>query len=731
MAYDPKKGHLDTAADGAYTPPSSGDMDTGAPNLCEFDTTTYTPPTSTAVDFDISAPASQPKQTGILGLKWSTSSIESASSKLNQKWVTNNVIKSTNKLNQKWSAPSIFKSTSELDQKWSVFIRVKDTNQLNQKWSVLLPTKATSFINQEWDVLLPDKRTSFVNQKWSTNKVNKTTSFINNKWITLVPIKGSSFINNKWSILIPEKIQSVLNQKWATTWGPFNSWSLVWSLKVSAQNTLLYGAGVNNQWSLPYSMGTLKKQWELPYNLSAGVNKQWDLKWDLDVGNDVVQQWSLLYSMGIVPKQWELPYQLNDTIKKQWNLPYSLTTELATQWSLDWDINTFDRVQNQFKLVYGLLDESLINITGNPTVTFGGENPDGGGTGAKNLSIGDAEIYTDEGGFVWQGTLSLLSIGDYKQFSINDPIILDFYGVTFKFIVESKLLDRSNPVDIGMSLRVISPAIKHDFPRAQSLTINYSTPVMAKATAESTLGESITWNIPDWEIPANRLGIADGSPIQLVKQIIEAVGGVLESNPDGTLVARSLFPVSVNKFDTVTVDQTYLDTTDNLSVTEEYLPQKLFNKFLIGDSSTKFADFMEYEPDEIEEPDGSTSESKTDGILKVFPRPFRENVVVKSSQDSSIGFELIGTTIEELEPELIEIIDGVGNLSKPIEELVSYTYHSTDLGTPTFVVGENQISTPNVNLKHGLIEVTYKTKFIAYDITGVHGKKVQWRLETV
>lgn len=685
------------------------------------------------------------KETSSFNQEWQVSSPNLQSvSILNQNWQVDSVIPSTSNLNQSWSVFKFTPVTSTFNQNWAIDpVAIKSkVNNLGQKWQVDSVIKVISNIQQNWKIFIRGKVTSSFNQSWIIDPVavksfsnfhnkykifvlDKTQSTLGQSWIVNAPLPTFSSLNQKWSIdpVVTKGLPSRLNQKWSVFSGPFTAWVLPYSIKVSTPWALPYNAIVSQSWILP-SLGTVSKSWELPYSLATALAKQFELIWDLDTGNDVAQEWVLPYNYGKVSAQWQLTYSLSTPVAQQWVLEYGLTFPVAQQWSLDWDINTFDNVKQSWKLVYAWIGPEIINISGQPTITLNG----------NVIDVFDAEISTDEEGFIWQAEITLLDIADYKSINIDDQFTLDFYGEIFTLLTESKTLDRASPVGIAMTVRAVSPAIRHDFPRAAPLTITFNTPVTAQATAESILGESITWDIPDWTIPANRLGIADGAPIQLVQQIVSAVGGVLESNPDGTLIARPKFPVSMNILEddaqTPAIDQNYFDTADNLSVSEEYTPQKLFNKFRISDTTKEFDDDLDFDFDEITEEDGSTTKSDTEGLLKAFVKPFRTNVVVKSSQDASIGFQLNGINTEQL-TELVEIKEGIGSVSKPILSIDSFTYEAIDLGTPTFVVDDTQIVTPNVNLKYGLLEITYTTRFIEYDVTGVNGKNVQFVLETI
>lgn len=747
-------------------PPISGENlsveTTLSGNVCNFDTA-YEPPLGNAVDFDVRGASAAVRFTSGLGSKWEVLVGGPTVSHLGQKWEVDAFKAATSGLNQKWTVPSTIPATSGLGSNWSVFKFDFVTSHLGQKWEIdpVAVKGKTSGLGQKWEALAVKKQTSGLQENWKIFIREKTTSGLGSKWeIDPVALKSESGLQNnykifirtkeqsgygaKWQVLAPQPdtsglgqnwaidpvaIKSLtigLNQKWIVDAGPFNAWVLPYALEVANSWTLPYNAIVEQAWILP-STGLVEQSWEMPYSLSTDLGVAFEMVWDLDTGDDLAQSWILPYSSGVVSQSWSLDYSLTTPVVEAWNLPYSLTFPVQQDWSIDWDINTFDPVQKDWKLVYAWIGPEILNVTGEPTITltdiFG--NP-------VVLDVFEAVISTDEEGFIWQADITLLNIDDYKLININDQFVLDFYGESFTLIAESKTLDRADPVGVAMTVRAVSPAIKHDFPRAEPCTVSYTTDRMAKDIAEEIIGETITWSIPDWLIPANRLGIADGAPIQVVKQIVEAVGGVLESNPDGTLVARPKYPVSMNILENksipLSIDQNYFDTADNLSVSEEYTPQKLFNKFKISDTKAGFSDDLDFDFDEITEEDGSVTKSDTEGLLKAFVSPFREDIVIKSSQDASIGFQSNGVNTEQL-TELVEIKDGVGSVSKPIFTLDSFTYEAEDLGTPTFVVDDNMIFTPSPTLKYGLVEVTYTTRFVEYDVTGVNGKNVQFRIE--
>lgn len=583
----------------------------------------------------------------------------------------------------------------ELDQKYAVAKSFLALGELFNKYNVNPATLTLGELQQNYSVEAFLLKLGELDQKYVINPVVLALGELQNQYEIDVAKLELGELQNEYSVQ-DAKLEAQLKA--------------VYGLRFAKQFESIYGVTVAKQ-LLAQAFYTLQKQFHSPYQIRSVVAQQLDSLFDITNTSFVKADMNGIYSMARVTQQLDGSYSIGPIVQAQMDAPYILATvPVAKQLDSIYDIKITNPVAKQFKGIYAILTTQIINITGQPTVTLNGEV----------LNIESADVSIDEGSFVWRANIGILDIEDYVKFNINDDIILDLYGEVFNLVIESKNLSRSGPAEVDMGLVAVSPAIKFDFPRAESLDLSFTSPILAEAAAEQALdGEDIDWLISDWLIPANRLAIKDGSPIQLVKNIVEAAGGVLESKPDGQLVARPLFPVSIPDFDIASLAQTYSDASDNLSVSESFSPTKRLNLFRILDITASKRDSIEFELDE---------DSITEGDLKLFPSPFEINRVIKSSRGSEIGFQFIGVSTEQREQQ-VEFKEGFATLSRPIESIDSVVFEGQDLGALTFTQGDTKVFSASVVLLYGLATITYTTKFIKFRVTGVPNTDVQFRAE--
>ena len=150
-------------------------------------------------------------------------------------------------------------------------------------------------------------------------------------------------------------------------------------------------------------------------------------------------------------------------------------------------------------------------------------------------SVISATISQAEQDFAWSGTLEVTNQASFQRIRINDPMDLELGGETFKLMVDNKTLERDG---VGMPRRtvsVVSPSVRFTTPRAVSLDRVWDDPVWARDAAEEAVGEAIQWDLVNWLITGGRLAVHEASPLDVVRTIAGAAGGLVESLPNGTL----------------------------------------------------------------------------------------------------------------------------------------------------------------------------------------------------
>lgn len=396
-------------------------------------------------------------------------------------------------------------------------------------------------------------------------------------------------------------------------------------------------------------------------------------------------------------------YSLRGGVANQNSTSYSLRVLTREQHQQDWDLTPRDKVAKKHRSIWNIGEASVITITDVPFVELNG----------VKIDILNCVLSQDEGGYAWLCDFTLANIKDYDKFSQDVAFVVDLQGEEFNFIVDSKSLSRNAPAQLEMQVKGISPTAIYDNDRVETLDVVFDDTdnlIFAKQAAETALGTSITWDILDWVIPPLRLGFSNTTPIRVAQTIVEAAGGILETQPDGTLKARKRFPVSTPDFDTASVDHVFTDASDNISISEGLTFARGVNSLNIRDSEEETVfDSVEFVFDDNIDSSGSASGKSTNkGKLRVYPSPFRPVNIINTGLNgvllSPLGQE------SRSETESIEVFDGRATTKYPISSITSIVGAT---GGFTFV--NNEIKAEDISDKFELIEITYNTKSINFN----------------
>lgn len=341
---------------------------------------------------------------------------------------------------------------------------------------------------------------------------------------------------------------------------------------------------------------------------------------------------------------------------------------------------------------------------------------------ARTLSIVDMVFESSESTSVWSGTISITNPNDFAVIAEGEEVVLDVGGEEYTLIVLTKSISRTDPAKIQMRLNVASRLVLLDAPRAAPQSYSFDTPLSARAMVESILGEAVEWNLVDWLLPAGRVRMEDVVPLEAARRIVEAAGGIIQSDIDGSIVVRSLFPVATNFFATTTPSHIFTDDNDNLSATANYEFRSQYNKFRISEAETAYADQFEWVPSE---------ESVLEGVLRFYPSPWRETSTIRTTEPAAATvYNRVGVVNRTEEDEEVEFVDGIGSLRYPIVGTPTVEWLSAPLGGVTSVDFGTSLTAPrNVNGGYGLARVTYQVRAIEYTVQGVDGTSVQFIAE--
>jgi hypothetical protein len=347
------------------------------------------------------------------------------------------------------------------------------------------------------------------------------------------------------------------------------------------------------------------------------------------------------------------------------------------------------------------------------------------------IPIGDAVVSQSEDSGVWEARLRLTDINDYAGIMDQEQVILNIGGEEYTMIVTGKVIDRSGPAKVDVQISAKSPMALLDAPFASPIIFSNSFAVTAREAVEVLLGVGVTnWEIPDWVLPANRISFEDVTPLQAIRTLVATAGGIIVSEKNGDYTVRLLYPVAAHRFAMATVDHTFTDEEDTLSVSEDHEAREEWNLFRIseGDSSSSFADKMEYTPTFI--PDGGKdaqgkptgTDSPDKGTLHVYPSPYRASYrLINTQSPATMGISPGGSTQVPFE-EYVQFSGGTAGVSHPVLSITSVEWLSASLGGVSFEPHGTVLNASNTpNQGYGYAKVKYMASADQYAINGVMG----------
>jgi hypothetical protein len=455
---------------------------------------------------------------------------------------------------------------------------------------------------------------------------------------------------------------------------------------------------------------TIEEAFALLYDLKFPLAEEFLIKYNIK-DTDPVDAFLDIPMPLIVDSVLDIIYNLRPVIEEDFVYPSRLLVDADAPFTVLYNINDFETVDSSFTTLYSLLDETSIDVTGGIELEIVA-------TG-EIVPILEGSVQFDEGGYNWLGTVALANVGDESKFNFDDEVIIRIFGEEYNMVVDAKEVNRERPGQATAGLMLAGLSARFDVPRAPAYTNTFDTAITASAAVEAILGTTVDWQMIDWTIPAGRLGGEAVSPIELAQQVATAGGGIIETNRDGTLYVRNLFPVPVAQYPTTTPDDVLLEQDSIMSLAESFEGQELFNKFRIRDvSDTSFRDRIVFEADD---------NTGLSGSLFVYPAPFRP-ITVEHTSDTQISLTPVGEVFVEQE-EIIEFQDGQGGAAFPIHDLLSVEWMDDDLGPLTFTQYENTFFTATGigdPVGYSLATVTYRARAFKFNTSSTVDDSVQF-----
>lgn len=345
----------------------------------------------------------------------------------------------------------------------------------------------------------------------------------------------------------------------------------------------------------------------------------------------------------------------------------------------------------------------------------------------QEVEIESGEVSIDEGNYGWSGSFNLVRLEDLRLFTPHSKFEVFIGGERYVFVVDFKSSQRNSPAGMVANVKGMSPAVQLTATRTGAITRTWDQATTAHAILAEVLAGSSSApvpfdyqiQIPNWPIPANRFGVSAQAPLDIARQVVTAVGGILDSLPDGTLLLRPKYPFSVPVWGPDVSSMAFSDDEDVFSVSDEYSASLAFNKFRVMDSQTvNNGDRLDY-----------TELTAGEGEIRAYPSPWRENVELFSTSSGATA-DLSSVEYRDVE-ETVQVYNGSGSVQFPIVSVNSLEWLDTNLLGVVAGSDSPSFTTTHPTEKFSMVKINYRTRCLLFPVSGVIGSTAQFLLRNL
>jgi hypothetical protein len=385
--------------------------------------------------------------------------------------------------------------------------------------------------------------------------------------------------------------------------------------------------------------------------------------------------------------------------------PYWLTQRVDVTHQLAYAVTNVDPVTQRLMASWSLLDDARLQaVVNNPELIWQGQK----------IRIVQATLSCDEDSPVWIAQIEVAEVADFAMMAIGDAISLTLGLESFALVIDGKTLSRESSADPRCNLTAVSPLAWRDAPFV-GITRYYEPAAIAARIAVETLIGPVTWQLPNWIIPAGRLLLDNVTPLAAARNIVAAIGGIIESTPDGSVVCRRRHPVSVPQYGQ-TLPASSLFDADVLSVRAQIAPRRGYNRVTLANeegATGSATDRVEYVAD---------ADDPYRGTVRAYLSVSRQVVLVHTGHAATVLASLGAVT--RTESETVEFTAGQASPRYPVTAITGSTWQHADLG-PFSAEGQTLVAaTPG----YSLLRITYTTTSLDWRVALPVDEEVQFVL---
>jgi len=258
------------------------------------------------------------------------------------------------------------------------------------------------------------------------------------------------------------------------------------------------------------------------------------------------------------------------------------------------------------------------------------------------------------------------------------------------------------------------------------LTKTWDEPVLASAVIQELAAGFIIQNdLEDFMIPARVLQAERAMPMEIIRRIAEAQGGVVRSGPLGELILRPRFPILPAQIEEAAADHTLYESGDLIQLSDEEVLSEGWNAVRVeGKRGSADEPSIMIELDSERNNGRSVFEPGEEAYLRAYPTPLD---LAYTHQVTLGTAELLGSFEQEIEEEEIQVTDAVARTRYPILEVFDLQWDGRELSSPEWEQGGREIRFTAAEgcSGSGYLRLRYKTRYDLWKVRAdVEGKAV-------
>lgn len=389
-------------------------------------------------------------------------------------------------------------------------------------------------------------------------------------------------------------------------------------------------------------------------------------------------------------------------------LPYWLTQQSRAQHSLGYTVCERGAVASRLTASWALLDDARLQAVDNtPELVWAG----------RTIPVLQATLSCDEDSPVWMAQIEVAALADFASIGLGDAITLVLGTERFALMVDGKALSRSAVAEQRLELSAVSPLARQDAPFAAAVRYFEAGAVSARLAIEGLIG-AVDWQLPDWIIPPGRLMLDGATPLAAARNLVAAIGGIVESQPDGAVLCRRRHPVRIPQYPEAAVAHSLFDA-EVLSAQAQIAPMRGFDRVTIANEEGQAGradDRIEYLLDPAE---GANARQGRIRALLASPRPVQlVHTGHPSTEVQSLG------AITRTEVETVEFIEGRASTRYPVTQVLHLAWQHRVLGDVSASGQALTAATPG----YSLLRITYTTTSLDWRVALPLDEEVQFVL---